>query len=129
MRSEGAKSDMPKVVIARAGDGWTIRAWGDCEPTDCDWGTTNLHLLADSVASQSFSHGFAKWDPGFKDSYMVVHLEGDVLVAEHYSVYTDGSGRSNTRRVSRLQRAADGAASNEPDIAEGAAIARERGSE
>lgn len=125
VRPELATNDLPKVVIARGGNGWTIRAWGDCEPTDCDWGTTELHLLSESVGSRSFNYGFAKWDQGFKDSCMVVHLDGDQLLAENYSLYKDGSGRSNTRRVSRFDRAGKRVSVNEPDVAEEAAVVRE----
>lgn len=102
---EGRAGGVPKLDIAAVAGGWTIRGWGACEPTDCDWGATPLHLLGESVSSQTLPYGFAKWDPGFKDSYIVVRIEDGELIAELYSIYKDGSGRSNTRRVARFQRA------------------------
>lgn len=101
----GRDRGIPKLQIAEANGGWTIRGWGACSPTDCDWGTTKLELLGDSVASTSLPYGFGKWDQNFKDAYIAVRIEGDELVAELFSIYKDQSGRANTRIVTRFHRA------------------------
>ncbi len=82
----------------------TIAAWGACLPDDCKWGTTSLHLCGDNVADRNISCGFAAWDQGFVDTYVTLRMEKDELVIELYSVFKDGSGRSNYRQVERFCR-------------------------
>jgi len=85
------------------GNQWSIRAWGSCEPTDCDWGSTPLHLIGRNVGAKNLPYGFAIWNHGFKDRFMTLHVENDQLVVVDYNIYNDSSGRSNYRRVSRLR--------------------------
>jgi hypothetical protein len=103
----GVKKDasLPKLEITREGNDLRIQAWGKCTPTDCDWGVVPLHLLGDSISARDLPYGFATWDQNFKVSHMVLHLEKGVLIAEDYSIFTDKSGRSNYRSVSRFKRA------------------------
>jgi hypothetical protein len=101
---EGDKG-LPRIEITDRGrDGWTIQAWGDCKPKDCDWGKVPLRLLGDSVRARGFHYGFATWDAGFKDNYMIIRIEKELLIAEVYSIYKDRSGRSDYRRVCKFKR-------------------------
>lgn len=83
---------------------WSIRAWGACHPTDCDWGTTSIHLLGESVSDNSFPYGFASWDHGFKSAHFTLRIEKDELVVESYDIFKDNSGRTNYRRLERFHR-------------------------
>jgi hypothetical protein len=81
-----------------------IRAWGACKPTDCEWGATKLHLLGDTVSSQTLPYGFAKWDQGFAEVNVTLDMADDKLVIGMYKIFKDDSGRSNYRRVERFRR-------------------------
>jgi hypothetical protein len=115
---KGPDKGVPKVVIEQDDAGWTVRAFGACEPTDCDWGATQLHLLGDSVAAQTFPYGFAKWNHGFAEVNATLALEDDQLVVGLYEVFKDDSGRSNYRTIARYRRdnsAEDSKRSNSSD--------------
>jgi hypothetical protein len=93
-----------KLKINIDGDTWKIQGWGKCHPADCDWGTVPFSLVGSSVEDKSFNYGFAHWNPGFKDRYMVLRHDGKQLIAETISIFKDKSNRSNTRLLSILKR-------------------------
>jgi hypothetical protein len=103
-----AKKDagMPRLEITGKGNKLKIQAWGKCQPTDCDWGAVPLNLLGETVSAQELPYGFATWDQKFKVAHMTLRLEKNDLVVETYDIFTDDSGRSNYRTVSRFKRAA-----------------------
>ncbi len=92
------------AVSASAGGEWTVRAWGECHPVPCDWGTTELHRLRDDVASRDFPYALAKWDRGSAEVQLVFRLENDELVAESYEISKDSSNQTNLRSVARFRR-------------------------
>jgi hypothetical protein len=77
----------------------TVRAWGQCHPTDCDWGTVSATAYAPNVSSnlQATARALtATYNPGFAVKLMVVRpLRGGRLRADVYTRFTDGSGRAN----------------------------------
>ena len=90
-----AKKDkgLPRLEIAGKGNKLEIRAWGKCEPTDCDWGAVPLNLLGDSVSARELPYGFATWDQRFKIAHMALYLDKGELVVATYDIFTDDSGR------------------------------------
>jgi hypothetical protein len=115
-----------RVSIHQSNEGkWSIRAWGACHPTDCDWGSTSLHLLGDTVAARKFPYGFATWDHGFTDVYFTLRIENDELVIESYDIFKDNSGRSNYRRVDRFRRETSPSETSREDVST-AASGRQR---
>jgi hypothetical protein len=51
-----------------------------------------------------FQRGFATWDTSFATKHVVVRRERRILVAETYTLFKDGSGRSNYFSVERFVR-------------------------
>lgn len=86
----------------------SIRAWGSCSPTDCDWGEVPLALLGDSAGATELPYGFCQWDHGFTDNYMTLRVEDNELAIEVYDIFKDGSGRSNYRAEYRFRRGESG---------------------
>ena len=56
------------------------------------------------------------WDYGFKTEYFTARLENDELVLESYSIFKDGSGRSNYHGGSKYKRAAHVASDAYPSL-------------
>ena len=77
---------------------------------------TRFDLLGDNVGATELPYGFAMWDHGFKLEYFTARLENDELVLESYSIFKDGSGRSNYRQVGKKKRAAHVASDAYPSL-------------
>ncbi len=77
---------------------------------------TRFDLLGDNVGATDLPYGFAMWDHGFKLEYFTARLENDELVLESYSIFKDGSGRSNYRQVGKMKRAAHTASDAYPSL-------------
>ncbi|HEY1631038.1 MAG TPA: hypothetical protein VGF56_06965 [Rhizomicrobium sp.] len=85
-------SNIPRVHISPAG-GWDVKvhAWGQCHPTDCDWGTSVGHYEA--------GWGGEKIKVQFNSGFSLTKLElrhggGDQLQYKAHTEFTDGSGRA-----------------------------------
>ncbi|MCG3148193.1 MAG: hypothetical protein PCFJNLEI_01636 [Verrucomicrobiae bacterium] len=92
------------LSISRTRGTWTIRAWGSCHPTDCDWGRVTLWTFGDSVTDNSPKYGVAHWNAGFKETRLTLRVNGEELVVETNTCFDDNSGRANYRSVERLRR-------------------------
>ncbi len=88
-----------KLVITNSLGGAKIRAWGQCHPKDCDWGTRKLHVLGSSVSSKVKPYGFAIYGQKFAVRYLSLRRSGKYLVAEINTIFLDKSGRSNYRSI------------------------------
>ena len=95
-----------KVIVSVEAGRFQIRAWGNCSPTDCDWGTVPLHLIGTSIGDQSFERAMATWDhfSGQITTHLIMHLDGAQLVVEAIAIYGVESSRSNHREVLLLRR-------------------------
>lgn len=102
-RHECRRSD--PLEIEKKGDLWDVRVWAKCVPEDCDWGQVPLHVMGDAIGNDEPQYGLAHWDQGFASQHMVVRLEGEEMAIEFFTVFQDGSGRSNCRSVYRVCRA------------------------
>lgn len=98
------RSGLKRIDITRSGKSWTIHVWAFATFTEIDWGTVPLHLLGSDVASRSFDYALAVWKPDFADKYMTLHIENNRLVVEQFTLFTDGSKRSNYRSIERFKR-------------------------
>jgi hypothetical protein len=113
----GYTASWVRLDIAAGGEAWTIRVWADPDvqnerlwreweeryagvpdhkqaPFDPPLAAT-LRLLADDVCDTEMRYGFASRDVGFADEHLTLRLDGDDLVADTYTLFKDGSGRSN----------------------------------
>ena len=95
-----------RLTVAKDANTWSIHVWvpGGGNAPEIDWGPTRLDLLGDNVGAKEFPYGFATWDFGFKVEQMTLRLEKNDLIFETYSIFKDGSGRSNYRMAGSLKR-------------------------
>jgi hypothetical protein len=70
-----------KLEIEERGKAVTVRAWGACHPTDCDWGTEK-GLMSDGATTIA-------WDQGFVLRKMTLTPDAPRLRIELDSVYRD----------------------------------------
>jgi hypothetical protein len=77
---------------------------------------TRFDLLGDNVGATELPYGFAMCDHGFKTEYFTARLENDELVLESYSIFKDGSGRSNYHGGRKYKRAAHAASDAYPSL-------------
>jgi hypothetical protein len=92
---DAATRGLVRVVIAAAGQGITVHAFGACTPTPCDWGAVpGLAYAADvsSTAAVAFS---AHYKFKFKDVIITGVLDSGSLRVDTFNHFTDGSGRSD----------------------------------
>src|SRR5262249_52516964 len=77
----------------------TVRGWGQCHPTDCDWGTVGATAYTQGVSHDPNAKArelTGPFMPGFEFKLMVLKpLRGGRLQADLYTRFTDGSGRTN----------------------------------
>ena len=90
-------SSSQKFAISNNGQQLTVRGWGSCQPEWCDWGEVPLSLIAPSVESKAYTHALAVWEKGFQTKYAVITFQKQGLLIELFTVFHDGSGRSNYR--------------------------------
>ncbi len=87
-----------RIKIKRMGGAITVQAWGSCSPSDCDWGAVSATPYAGSASSDALGDTVslvATFDQSFGEKALVLTLEGSKLVANLYTKFTDGSGRSS----------------------------------
>jgi hypothetical protein len=84
----------------------TVRIWGKCHPTDCDWGVADATPFRSSVAPGSGVTSLeATFKPGFAEKKVTFHLiEKNVLSATVMTHFTDGSGRADNEMTEKFRR-------------------------
>lgn len=100
---DAATRSMTRVSIFQSHSGWKVRAFGACSPTDCEWGEVPFYWVSDSVDSTSYDRGYAIWDFAFAIVYVSFKIEGSQLGLEEFTIFHDGSGRSNYRTVESME--------------------------
>lgn len=76
--------DGTATVIHGADPHWTIRLWGSCSPTDCDWGT------ARAEERNHRSVLLTRYDQGFTNRQVTLVPEAGQLMVVVTSTYSDG---------------------------------------
>ncbi len=96
--------DIVKVVIAASGTGITVAAYGACTPTPCNWGTVQGFAYAANVSSGAAVAFTAQFRFSFSQVTLVGNLAGNLLNVEHFTHFTDGSGRSDYASMDQMKK-------------------------
>jgi hypothetical protein len=76
----------------------TFHGYGQCQPTDCDWGVVRVPFTPPAlVGTYEFS---------YKQTQITVRRSGDSLLAEVFDDYTEADGRTDRATKYVLQRSA-----------------------
>jgi hypothetical protein len=99
-------SEITRLKISEEKGKLKIRGWGECHPKECDWGDARLNLFRSHEDPRRFDYGFARWDFGFSDLNLVLHLDKNELLVDSYNVFKDES-RRDCRSVATFKRTND----------------------
>ena len=84
-----------KVVLAVRDGALTVRAFGACDPSPCDWGEVTADLFAEHAGSRTAKTLSARYDFGFMETSFQAFAKLGVLVMAIFTQFKDGSGRAN----------------------------------
>ncbi len=90
-----ATRNLVKIVIAAAGTGISVHAFGACSPTPCDWGAVSGLVYSANVGSTAAVAFTAQFRFSFSQLVLTGHVVGRELLLESFTHFTDGSGRNN----------------------------------
>jgi hypothetical protein len=104
--------------ISVAGTSPNVQAWGNCDPTPCDWGTVTAYPYDSDVSSNANNAQaiMAAFDAGFSETTLVMSLSGSQLKVESYDLFKDNSGRSNYATSSYFQKSQAPGGTNQGEI-------------
>ena len=84
-----------KVVLAARDGALTVRAFGACDPSPCDWGEVTADLFAEHAGSRTAKTLSAHYDFGFMETSLQAFAKLGVLVMAIFTRFKDDSGRAN----------------------------------
>jgi hypothetical protein len=97
--TDAATRGLVKVEIAVSGTNVTVRGWGACTPTPCDWGIKNGVAYASNISTAVASSTeaiSAVFTPGFATTTLVIRPLGTGKIeVTNLTQFTDGSSRNN----------------------------------
>lgn len=83
-----------KLVLKDEGGLFTVRAFGACVPSPCDWGEVSGEVFTAGVTSREAVGFKAFYDFGFMETFLAAYLNKRILVVDAYNTFKDGSGRA-----------------------------------
>lgn len=97
-----------KLDIDVSGHHATVRAWGQCHPTDCDWGRVTARVYGSDVSSdpdESAVALVAKFSNAPGEQMLIVERKaGNRLEVKSFRHFTDGSGRTDYMHTYTFRR-------------------------
>lgn len=93
-----------RLVIAAAGTGITVHAFGACTPTPCDWGTAPAMAYSTGVTSPNGIAFTAHYKFAFKETTIVGRADMGLLTVELFDHFTDNSGRSDYYSINYMSQ-------------------------
>jgi len=102
--TDSATRDIVKIIIAAAGAGITVDAFGACTPSPCVWGSVQGIAYAANVSSTPSVAFSAQYTFSFAQVIVTGHLNGKFLDLETFTEFTDGSGRSNLYTSDKMEK-------------------------
>jgi len=99
---------IPEILVAPAGGTKvTVDVFGQCEPTNCDWGKAPGSTYSPTVSGNPVNDAVAAtayYQQGFAKRFVVLRQSGPDLVYEIYSAFEDNSGRNSYILSGRMHR-------------------------
>jgi hypothetical protein len=84
------------IISAGGGEGsLSVRAFGACEPSPCDWGETQGRAYSGGVSSDEGMAFTVTFDFEFMETSLAVYMKGGILVLDSFNTFKDDSGRFN----------------------------------
>lgn len=93
------------VITSAGGNKLNIRVFGQCHPTDCDWGTTTLTTYGVNVQDSNHGYGSADYNKGFANTFLGLSNTSNQIMVQSYTQFLDNSGRQNYYSRDYFQKA------------------------
>lgn len=91
-------SGITKIEINRSGANVRVRVWGQCSPSDCDWGVENGFAYGDNASSNLINSAqmvSVIYRKSFAETILTIRpAGGNRLQVENFTRFTDTSGRT-----------------------------------
>jgi hypothetical protein len=82
-----------------------LRAFGQCHPTPCDIGITQLWTYGKTVSDKNHRAATGQFGLSFKDIQVVAKLQSNRMMSvEDYNYFSDSSGRQNYWNGQRFRK-------------------------
>lgn len=106
INTDSNTSGITKLVISQRGRSLNIQAFGKCQPTDCDWGTTQLITYGNNVQDRNHQFATASYNKSFAETLLTLKLNsrGNQINLESFTEFTDNSNRQNYFSLAQFQR-------------------------
>ena len=99
---------IPEILVTPAGGTKvTIEVFGQCEPSNCDWGKVDGSTYSPTVSGNPINDAVAAtgyYQQGFAKRYVILRQSGPDLTYEIFSAFEDGSGRNSYILMGRMHR-------------------------
>ena len=96
-----------RLVISgpEEGDRLRVQAFGACQPDDCDWGTTSLHLYSNSVSSDNYHYATATFNTASSTVVITLELRDKATMDLRSYARMKSRGRNNYSTKGTFRRA------------------------
>jgi hypothetical protein len=92
------------VITSAGGNKLNIQVFGQCHPTDCDWGTTSLVTYGLNVQDSDHKYATANYNKNFANSFLTLSAASTEVMLQGYTQFVDNSGRQNYYSREYFQR-------------------------
>ena len=96
LNTNSATRGIVRIIITARNGGLVVRAFGNCDPSPCDWGETEAEAVyANNIASREGVAFTASYDFGFLKTRLQANVNQGLLVAVTFNRFEDESGRGD----------------------------------
>jgi len=97
VNTDPATSGITRVVVTPGGGNQvSVHVFGQCQPTDCDWGVRSGHSYTENPGSNDVRSITAEFNAGFARKLIILRrAPGGDMRFEVLTNFTDGSGRND----------------------------------
>src|SRR6185436_15425523 len=103
-RNDSPDGGLTRVQVNEGGGGLRVRGFGQCHPTDCNWGQVNAVAYSDNVSSNPESDAtevIATFNSGFSQTLLVLRRAGEQMRYTAYTKFSDSRSPYVKRGVLR----------------------------
>jgi hypothetical protein len=99
---------IPEILVTPAGGTKvTVEVFGQCEPSNCDWGKAAGSTYSPTVSGNPVNDAVAAtayYQQGFAKRFVILRQSGPNLTYEIFSAFEDNSGRNSYILMGRMHR-------------------------
>ncbi|MGA7712279.1 MAG: hypothetical protein WCA81_10285 [Rhizomicrobium sp.] len=104
VNTDPGASGITRIIVTPMGDNQVrVHVYGQCQPTDCDWGVRPGHSYTENPGSTDVRSIAAEFNAGYSSKTIILRrAPGGDMRFEALTAFTDGSGRNDYDITGRL---------------------------